>query len=73
MQGDEPLLKAKLMDECASLLTDGISDIGTLGSNFLSKKEWLNPNTVKVLMDESGHAIYFSREGDEDSHNDLHS
>ena len=61
LQGDEPLLKAKLMDECASLLTDGISDIGTLGSNFLSKKEWLNPNTVKVLMDESGHAIYFSR------------
>ena len=51
LQGDEPLLKAKLMDECASLLTDGISDIGTLGSNFLSKKEWLNPNTVKVLMD----------------------
>ena len=61
LQGDEPLLKAKLIDECASLLTDGISDIGTLGSNFLSKKEWLNPNTVKVLMDESGHAIYFSR------------
>ena len=61
LQGDEPLLKAKLMDECASLLTNRISDIGTLGSNFLSQKEWLNPNLVKVLIDDSGHAIYFSR------------
>ena len=61
VQGDEPLMSHTVMNECASLLSDDSIDIGTLGSSFLNKEDWLNPNMVKVLVDHSECALYFSR------------
>ena len=61
LQGDEPLLPATLMNECAALLADKNIDIGTLASPFLSKEDWLSPNMVKVVTDCDGCAIFFSR------------
>ena len=61
LQGDEPLLPATLMNECAALLAEKNIDIGTLASPFLSKEAWLNTNMVKVVIDYDSCASYFSR------------
>jgi len=61
VQGDEPLMSHNVMNECASLLSDDSVDIGTLGSSFLNKEDWLDPNMVKVLVDRDECALYFSR------------
>lgn len=61
LQGDEPSMPAKLIDQCASLLDDSAADISTLASPFLSRDDFESPNCVKVILDQSDHAIYFSR------------
>ena len=61
LQGDEPAMPAVLLDQCAALLDDAQVDIGTLASPFASEEDFLNPNCVKVVCDQHGHAIYFSR------------
>ncbi|MDA9109340.1 3-deoxy-manno-octulosonate cytidylyltransferase [Woeseiaceae bacterium] len=61
VQGDEPLMPHTAMNECALLLNEDLIDIGTLGSPFLSKEDWLDPNMVKVLVDCNECALYFSR------------
>jgi 3-deoxy-manno-octulosonate cytidylyltransferase (CMP-KDO synthetase) len=61
LQGDEPTMPAPLIDQCASLLLSSDADIGTLASSIASEKDFLNPNVVKVVVDNAGHALYFSR------------
>ena len=61
LQGDEPTMPAALIDQCASLLSDGNADIATLASPFASPADFENPNCVKVIRDTNDHAIYFSR------------
>lgn len=61
LQGDEPLMPAATIRHCAQLLDDPLADIATLASPFLSRENFLNPNFVKVIRDNSDHAIYFSR------------
>lgn len=61
VQGDEPTMPAELIDQCAALLDDKTADIATLASPFLSLEDFQSPHCVKVLCDEHGHAIYFSR------------
>ena len=61
VQGDEPLLSNKLMDECASLISDKGECIGTLASPFTKGERLDDPNSVKVLVNTRGYAIYFSR------------
>ncbi len=61
LQGDEPLMPADLISECASLLNDSKADIATLASYLLDEKDHLNPNVVKVVTDRFGDALYFSR------------
>ena len=63
LQGDEPAMPAVLVDECASLLQDKAADIATLASPFISQEDFDNPNCVKVVCDQNGHALYFSRAG----------
>ena len=59
VQGDEPLLSNKLMDECASLISDKGECIGTLASPFTKGERLDDPNSVKVLVNTRGYAIYF--------------
>lgn len=61
LQGDEPAMPARLLDQCAALLEDASVDIATLASPFLSQADFENPNCVKVVCDVNNHAIYFSR------------
>ena len=61
LQGDEPAMPAALLNECAALLDDASADIATLASPFRSRDDFLNPNCVKVIRDDDGHAICFSR------------
>ena len=61
LQGDEPAMPAELIDQAAALLDDPAADIATLASPLASIEDFDNPNVVKVLVDENGDAIYFSR------------
>lgn len=61
LQGDEPLMPAALIDQCAALLDDATVDIGTLASPLRSMEDFRNPNVVKVVRAASGNALYFSR------------
>lgn len=61
LQGDEPAMPAALIDQCADLLRDGAADIATLASPVASQTDFANPNVVKVVRDDAGNAIYFSR------------
>jgi 3-deoxy-manno-octulosonate cytidylyltransferase (CMP-KDO synthetase) len=61
LQGDEPAMPPELIDQCAALLDDASVDIATLASPFLTQQDFQNPNCVKVVRNNRGHAIYFSR------------
>ena len=61
LQGDEPLMPAALINQCAALLDDSSVDMATLASPLAAKADFANPNVVKVISDIDGNAIYFSR------------
>lgn len=61
LQGDEPLMPADLISQCASLLTSDEVDMATLASPIASAADFNDRNVVKVIVDEKGDAIYFSR------------
>ncbi|MBT8080208.1 MAG: 3-deoxy-manno-octulosonate cytidylyltransferase [Gammaproteobacteria bacterium] len=61
LQGDEPLMPAALVNQCALLLDDDKADISTLASPLASREDYLNPNVVKVVCDADARALYFSR------------
>lgn len=62
VQGDEPLMPAALIQQVAALLAKHAdADIATLASPITEVREFLDPNTVKVVTDAAGRALYFSR------------
>lgn len=62
VQGDEPLISPESIDNAINcLISDKDADISTLIREITSKEEILNPNIVKVITDNSGKALYFSR------------
>ncbi len=62
VQGDEPLIPPAVINQVAANLA-GHADCGiaTLCEPIESRVDLFNPNIVKVVADESGHALYFSR------------
>jgi 3-deoxy-manno-octulosonate cytidylyltransferase (CMP-KDO synthetase) len=61
LQGDEPLMPASLINQCAAVLDDDNADLATLASPLLSAADYSDPNVVKVVTDDNGFALYFSR------------
>jgi len=62
VQGDEPLLEPALIREVAELLSaHPDAAIATACHAIDDKAEAFNPNVVKVVLDRSGYALYFSR------------
>jgi 3-deoxy-manno-octulosonate cytidylyltransferase (CMP-KDO synthetase) len=61
VQGDEPEIDPFDLDALVGSLVDGGAKFGTLGIPFRDLDHWKNPNAVKVIVDATGHAIYFSR------------
>lgn len=62
VQGDEPLINPALIDQVAHALADSTdASIATLGVPISDAATLFNPNTVKIVVDHSDHALYFSR------------
>ncbi len=62
VQGDEPLIAPELIREVANTLAEhSEASIATACHPITDAASLLNPNVVKVVLDHSGHALYFSR------------
>lgn len=62
VQGDQPLLPPQLIDQVARpLLQDPQVMLATPVSPITRPEEVPDPNHVKVVMDQAGDALYFSR------------
>jgi len=60
LQGDEPLVPSSGIRAVAAAMSGGAS-MATLATPITTADELFNPNCVKVVMANDGHALYFSR------------
>ena len=62
VQGDEPLIDPQLIREVArQLVLHDDAVMATLAHPIHDHADFINPNVVKVVTDENGYALYFSR------------
>ncbi len=62
VQGDEPLVLPAHINLVAQALTNNeLPSMATLATPITAVEELFNTNSVKVVMDYRGHALYFSR------------
>lgn len=62
LQGDEPLVKTENIHSLVTLLSNNNSaDMATLATPIKSITDVVNPNNVKVVIDNNNFALYFSR------------
>jgi 3-deoxy-manno-octulosonate cytidylyltransferase (CMP-KDO synthetase) len=62
VQGDEPLIDPALISACARLLADRADcAVATAAHTLVEQDDFVNPNVVKVVCDQAGRALYFSR------------
>jgi 3-deoxy-manno-octulosonate cytidylyltransferase (CMP-KDO synthetase) len=82
VQGDEPMIPAATIEAAVdAMLQDEAADIVTTCERIEDYRDVLSPDTVKVVADTNGYALYFSRspipfprvvsEGDGDLENAL--
>ena len=64
VQGDEPFMQREPLEKLLSVFSDDADkkiDLASLMREITDKTEIANPNNVKVAVDQSGFALYFSR------------
>lgn len=64
VQGDEPFINKKPLEQVIEIFrkdTDNKVDLASLMFEIKDKSEIENPNNVKVIVDQQGFALYFSR------------
>jgi 3-deoxy-manno-octulosonate cytidylyltransferase (CMP-KDO synthetase) len=62
IQGDEPMLDPRMLRELAEgIVLDPSADSATVCVPITNEKDFYNPNIVKVVTDQKGRALYFSR------------
>lgn len=62
IQGDEPLIDPQQIDAlCALMFRQSGAFVGTLIKKLDLERELQNPNVIKVVKEQAGKAIYFSR------------
>jgi 3-deoxy-manno-octulosonate cytidylyltransferase (CMP-KDO synthetase) len=61
VQGDEPLIRGDMIDCLFTAFEKEPLDMATLCSPITNEIELESPNTVKVVLDQKGFALYFSR------------
>lgn len=62
VQGDEPLIEPSLIDDVALALQRSPQSSMSTAAHAIDKLEdFVNPNVVKVVVDQQGQALYFSR------------
>ncbi len=63
IQGDEPMLSPDMIDEAvAPMREDPSVQVVNLMAELRSREDQADPNEIKVVVDQSGHALYFSRQ-----------
>lgn len=64
VQGDEPFINKKPLEELIAIFKNDTNkqvDLASLMFQITDKEEINNPNNVKVITDQQGFALYFSR------------
>lgn len=62
IQGDEPLIDPKLIDQTVrALMEDRTAVVATAVKRTSSHQDIFNPNVVKAVLDKDRYALYFSR------------
>lgn len=61
VQGDEPFVDKSQLETICRCFDDSSTQIATLGKRFTSMDAVENPNSPKIVVDNQGFAMYFSR------------
>jgi 3-deoxy-manno-octulosonate cytidylyltransferase (CMP-KDO synthetase) len=62
VQGDEPLIEPEMIEQViAPLIADPMLEMSTVCVPISDRSDYANPNVVKVVLDRTGRALYFSR------------
>ncbi|HEY2986464.1 MAG TPA: 3-deoxy-manno-octulosonate cytidylyltransferase [Candidatus Binatia bacterium] len=62
VQGDLPFIRPQtILRTLKPLRRERSIPMGTARTAIFARDEWLNPNVVKVVTDDEGYALYFSR------------
>lgn len=61
LQGDEPMLRPEAVDRLVAAFDDPAVSMATLGVRGVTEAERRDPLVVKILVDDEGNALYFSR------------
>jgi len=61
IQGDEPLVDYRQLDELCAAFDDNDVSIATLGIKGATEDDRQNPNRIKIVLNDKSDAIYFSR------------
>ena len=61
IQGDEPFINPKQINQVANCFLDKKTTIATLAKQIKTTEEILDENTVKILFDQNNFALNFSR------------
>ena len=61
VQGDEPFVAKSQLETICHCFDDASTQIATLGKAFTSMEAVENPNSPKIVVDNQGFAMYFSR------------
>ena len=62
VQGDEPMIPPQLIDQVATTLANASNAVMSTAAHAIENQADIdNPNVVKVVFDQDGKALYFSR------------
>ena len=61
IQGDEPFIQKSQLETVMQCFDDPRTQIATLGKPFETMEAVENPNSPKIVLDNDGYALYFSR------------
>ena len=63
IQGDEPLVDYRQLEQLIDAFIEPKTDIATLGNLSLTQEDVDNPNRIKLVVNAKNSALYFSRSG----------
>lgn len=61
IQGDEPLVDFRQLDQLIDAFKNDETQIATLGNSAVSMEDIDNPNRIKIVVNNKDQALYFSR------------
>jgi 3-deoxy-manno-octulosonate cytidylyltransferase (CMP-KDO synthetase) len=68
IQGDEPLVDYRQLEQLIDAFLESTTDIATLGNLSLTQEDVDNPNRIKVVVNAKNLALYFSRSAIPNAH-----